>query len=176
MPRKIIFPCSGQELVSLKAGDEVLASGIIYTARDQAHKRVDEALKAGKKIPFDLKQAVIYYCGPTRNAPGKVIGSCGPTTSRRMDPFTPFLMSKGLRVMIGKGDRSPDVRKAIKKHKGVYFLALAGLGALIAGSVRKKRIVAYKELGPEAIYKLEIRDLPLIVGIDSRGRSVYGAG
>lgn len=172
---KIETPFDNKQLQLLKAGQEVLFSGAIYTARDQAHKRLVEALEAGKTLPFDLKKSVIYYCGPTRSAPGKVIGSCGPTTSRRMDPFTPLLLDKGLRVMIGKGNRSAEVKKAIRKHRGVYFLALAGLGALIAGHVKKATVVAYKDLGPEAIYKLEVNDLPLIVGIDSKGRNIYGA-
>jgi fumarate hydratase subunit beta len=175
MAKKIELSFLLKQMGSLKAGEEVLLSGVVCTARDQAHKRLVEALKAGKRLPFDLKKTAIYYCGPARTRPGTVIGSCGPTTSRRMDPFTPFLLNKGLRVMIGKGSRSPEVRQAIREHKGIYFLALAGLGALIAGCVKKATVVAYKELGPEAIYKLEVRDLPLIVGIDSKGRSIYGA-
>lgn len=175
MLKKIEVHSLAGQLTSLKAGQEILLSGVVYTARDQAHKRLVETIRAGKKLPLDLKHAVVYYCGPTRTRPGRAIGSCGPTTSRRMDPFTPLLLQKGLRAMIGKGDRSQEVRQAIKKHKGVYFLALAGLGALIAGHVRKAQVVAYKDLGPEAIYKLDIRDLPLIVGIDSKGRSMYGA-
>ncbi len=175
MVKKVEVQSLAGQLKSLRAGQEILLSGVVYTARDQAHKRMLKALTSGKKLPFDLKRAVVYYCGPTRTRPGRVIGSCGPTTSRRMDPFTPFLLQKGLRVMIGKGDRSQEVKKAIKKCKGVYFLAYAGLGALVAGHVKKAKVVAYKDLGPEAVYKLDVRDLPLIVGIDSRGRSIYGA-
>jgi fumarate hydratase subunit beta len=157
----------------LNAGDGVLLSGIIYTARDQAHKRLIEVIKKGKKLPFDLKGQIIYYCGPTGTPRGKVIGSCGPTTSSRLDIFTLFLLKKGLRGMIGKGRRSQEVIAAIKKYKSVYFLAPAGCGALLAKSVRRASLVAYRDLGPEAILKLEVKDFPLIVGIDSRGNNIY---
>jgi fumarate hydratase subunit beta len=171
---KIIHTSSIKENISaLKAGGKVLLSGIIYTARDQAHKRLVEAIKKGKKLPINLKGAVIYYCGPTKTPKGKVIGSCGPTTSSRMDAFTPALLKAGVSGMIGKGGRSPEVKKAIKKYKVVYFLAYAGCGALLAKYVLSAKPVAYKDLGPEAIYKLEVRDFPLIVGIDTRGRSIY---
>lgn len=165
--KKIKTPLKEKEIKSLKAGDEVYLSGTIYTARDQAHKR----LLKEKKPAFDLKGAVIYYCGPTKTPKGKIIGSCGPTTSSRMDEFTPYLLNKGLKGMIGKGSRSDKVRHAVKKHKAVYFLAYAGCGALISKFVKKLTAVGYKELGPEAILKLEVKDFPLIVGIDSRGRS-----
>jgi len=158
---------------NLKVGQEIKFSGIIYTARDQAHKRLAEAIKKGKKLPINLAGAIIYYCGPTQTPKGKVIGSCGPTTSSRMDEFTPALLKAGLKGMIGKGFRSKEVIAAIKKHKAVYFLALAGCGALIAQYVRKATPVAYKDLGPEAIYKLEVKDFPLIVGIDSWGNNIY---
>jgi len=158
---------------NLKVGQEIRFSGVIYTARDQAHKRLVEAIKAGKKLPINLKGAVIYYCGPTKTPKGKIIGSCGPTTSSRMDDFTPALLKAGLLAMIGKGARSKEVIAAIKKHKAVYFLVYAGCGALISKYVKKATPVAYQELGPEAIYKLEVRDLPLIVGIDCSGRSIY---
>jgi len=159
---------------NLKCGDEVLFSGTVYTARDQAHKRLIEAIKAGKKLPFDLSGAIIYYCGPTAAPRGKVIGACGPTTSSRMDEFTPELLKRGLAGMIGKGKRSAEVVKAIKKYKGVYFLAYAGCGALISKFVKRAKVIAYKDLGPEAILKLEVQDFPLIVGIDATGRSIYG--
>ncbi|MDP2941451.1 MAG: FumA C-terminus/TtdB family hydratase beta subunit [Candidatus Omnitrophota bacterium] len=160
-------------LRNLKAGDNFIFSGVIYTARDQAHKRLCEAIKKGKKIPIDLKGAIIYYCGPTKTPKGKIIGSCGPTTSARMDEFTPLLLQAGVAAMIGKGRRSPEARAALKKYKAVYFLTYAGCGALLARFVKKARPVAYRDLGPEAIYKLTVEDFPLIVGIDSKGRDIY---
>ena len=163
-----------KNMIKLKAGQEFSFSGIIYTARDQAHKRLTQALKTGKRLPFELKGAVIYYCGPTKTPPGKAIGSCGPTTSSRMDEFTPILLKNGLKGMIGKGGRSLEVRKAIKKYKGVYLLAYAGCGALISQHVIKSQAIAYLDLGPEAICKLEVKNLPLIVAIDSRGNDIYG--
>jgi fumarate hydratase subunit beta len=162
-----------QSISNLKAGDEVLASGIIYTARDQAHKRLLGAIQGKKKLPITLSGNIIYYCGPTPAPKGRIIGSCGPTTSRRMDEFTPLLLKAGLRGMIGKGARSESVRAAIKKYKAVYFLAYAGCGALLSQYVQKAVPVAYQDLGPEAIYQLEVEDFPLIVGIDSKGRSIY---
>jgi fumarate hydratase subunit beta len=171
--KKIKTPLERSDIEKLKAGDEVLLTGIIYTARDQAHKRLSEALKKNKKLPFDLKGAVVYYCGPTKTLPGKVIGSCGPTTSRRMDEFTPGLVDKGLLAMIGKGSRCENVRVSIRKNKAVYFLTLAGCGALLNRHVKSSKAVAYKELGPEAIFRLEVADFPLIVGIDSSGKGVY---
>ncbi len=167
-------PLDLNKIKSLKAGEELLLSGTIYTARDQAHKRLAEAIKKGSRLPFELKNAVIYYCGPTQRPKGKIIGSCGPTTSSRMDAFTPLLLAKGLRAMIGKGSRGQDVRNAIKKHKGIYFLTYAGCGALLAGHVKRAQVVAYGDLGPEAILKLEVKDFPLIVAVDSKGRSIYG--
>jgi len=157
----------------LKVGQEILFSGVIYTARDQAHRRLLELIKKGKKLPLDLKGQIIYYCGPAATPKGKPIGSCGPTTSSRMDPFIEPLLKKGLLAMIGKGRRSKEVKRLIKKYKAVYFLAPAGCGALLAGKVKAKKIVAFKDLGPEAIYRLKVEDFPLIVGIDSRGRSIY---
>ena len=172
--RKINTPLDLNKIKSLKAGEELLLSGIIYTARDQAHKRMIEVVKKGARLPIDLKSAVIYYCGPTQRPKGKVIGSCGPTTSSRMDTFTPLLLVKGLKAMIGKGNRSTEVRSAIKKHKAIYFVTYAGCGALLAGYVKKAQTVAYGDLGPEAILKLEVKDFPLIVAVDSNGRSIYG--
>jgi fumarate hydratase subunit beta len=168
--KRITAPLEKKEIESLKAGDEVLLTGIIYTARDQAHKR----LIASGKFPFGLKGAVIYYCGAAKAPKGKIIGSCGPTTSSRMDEFTPDLLRKGLSGMIGKGNRSKEVIAAIKRYKAVYFLAYAGCGALITKYIRKAKPVAYKELGPEAITRLVVKDLPLIVGIDANGRNIYG--
>ena len=171
--RKISVPLDKKEIDNLKIGEEVLLSGTIYTARDQAHKRMAEAIKKGKRLPVDLKGQIIYYCGPTKTPKGKVIGSCGPTTSSRMDEFTPQLLKLGLKGMIGKGRRSKEVITAIKKYKAVYFLTYAGCGALLSRYVKKAKPVAYQELGPEAIYKLEVEDFPVIVGIDSEGRSIY---
>ncbi|MBU1998095.1 MAG: FumA C-terminus/TtdB family hydratase beta subunit [Candidatus Omnitrophota bacterium] len=176
---KIYTPLNKKSVQRLKAGDEVLLSGIIYTARDQAHKRLvrDKGIGKGrgrdKGLPFNIENAVIYYCGPTKTPPGKIIGSCGPTTSRRMDEFTPQLLKLGLKGMIGKGDRSPGVCAAIKKYKAVHFLTFAGCAAFLNKYIKKARVIAYKDLGPGAIYELEVKDLPLFVGIDCRGRSIY---
>ncbi len=171
--KRINTPLAKREIEKLNVGEEVLLSGIIYTARDQAHKRLVEAINKRKKLSFDLKGSIIYYCGPTRTPKGKVIGSCGPTTSARMDEFTPVILKKGVLAMIGKGRRSKEVIAAIKKHKGVYFLTYAGCGALLSKYVKKNDPVAYKDSGPEGIYKLEVVDFPLIVGIDAKGRSIY---
>ena len=148
-------------------------SGTIYTARDQAHKRLGETIKQGKKLPIDFKGVIIYYCGPTKTPKGKVIGSCGPTTSSRMDAFTPALLKAGLKGMIGKGNRSQEVRAAIKKYKAVYFLTFAGCGALLSRYIKDARPVAYQDLGPEAIYRLRVDKFPLTVAIDSKGRNIY---
>ena len=171
--KKIKTPLKKSDIKKLKSGDEILLSGTIYTARDQAHKRLAQALKKNKKLPFDLKGAVIYYCGPTKTLPGKIIGSCGPTTSRRMDEFTPCLLDKGLSAMIGKGSRSKDVTASIKKNKAVYFFTLAGCGALLNRHVLSSKIAAYPELGPETVLRLEVSDFPLIVGTDSNGKEAY---
>lgn len=171
--KKIKTPLGENQILNLKAGDEVLLSGIVYTARDQAHKRLAKGIKTVKRLPFNLNDAIIYYCGPTTTPRGRIIGSCGPTTASRMDPFTPILLKAGLLGMIGKGSRSKEVIAAIKKHKAVYFLTLAGCGALLNKCIKKAKLIAYKDLGPEAILKLEVKDFPLIVGIDSKGRSVY---
>lgn len=171
---KIDTSISAQGLTGLKAGEEVFFSGTIYTARDQAHKRLVEAMQSKKGLPINLKGAIIYYCGPTKTPKGKVIGSCGPTTSSRMDKFSAYLLKAGVAAMIGKGSRSKEVAAAIRKHKAVYFLTYAGCGALLAQSVRKAVPVAYKDLGPEAIYELEVENFPLIVGIDANGGNIYG--
>jgi fumarate hydratase subunit beta len=179
--KKINSPLEKKEAEKLKAGEEVLLNGIIYTARDQAHKRLVSSLGKGRgrgrdrdrELPIDIKDAVIYYCGPTKTPKGKIIGSCGPTTSSRMDEFTPALLRSGLKAMIGKGGRCEEVVRAIKRYRGVYFLTFAGCGALLNKFVKKAEVVAYADLGPEAIYKLEVKDFPLIVGIDSKGKSIY---
>lgn len=171
------MPCAAPQdkfkMENLKAGDKFFLNGIIYTARDQAHKRLVGEIKKGRKLPFDLKGQIIYYCGPTRTPKGKIIGSCGPTTSSRMDEFTSALLKAGLKAMIGKGARSKEVIKAIKKYKAVYFLTYAGCGALLSKYVKSIKPIAYKDLGAEAIYKLEVKDFPLIVGIDSYGNDIY---
>jgi len=168
--KKISLPLT---LENLKAGDEVLFSGIIYTARDQAHQRLARALGCGRKLPLDLKGSIIYYCGPTPAPKGKIIGSCGPTTSSRMDSFAPTLLKAGLKGMIGKGSRCRQVIRAIKKYRAVYFLTHAGCGALLSKYIKAKKLVAYPELGPEAIYRLEVKDFPLIVAVDSKGHNIY---
>lgn len=168
--KKISLPL---RLENLKSGDEVFFSGIIYTARDQAHRKLTRALRSGKKLPLELKGNIIYYCGPTPAPKGKIIGSCGPTTSSRMDNFTPALLKAGLKGMIGKGNRGPEVIRAIKKYRAIYFLTLAGCGALLAKYVKSKKLIAYPKLGPEAVYCLEVRDFPLIVAVDSKGRNIY---
>ena len=166
-------PLTIEKIRNLKVGDEVLLSGTVFTARDAAHKKLAELIKRGKHIPINLKNAVIYYAGPTPPPPRRPIGSIGPTTSSRMDAFTPELLKLGLAGMIGKGDRSPEVRKAIARSGAVYFLATGGIGALLSMKVRSARPILFRELGPEAVYKLEVRDFPLIVGIDSKGRDIY---
>ena len=174
--KNLITPLNKEKIKNLKAGDEVLLSGVIYTARDQAHKRLvsDIGKGIGRGKGFNIKDAVIYYCGPTGTPVGKVIGSCGPTTSSRMDIFTPYLLKKGLKAMIGKGRRSKETVLAIKRYKAVYFLAPAGCGALIAKHIKKASTVAYNDLGPERILRLEVEDLPLIVAVDSKGGNIYG--
>lgn len=171
--KKSIIADNTRQLLRLKAGDELLLSGFVLTARDQAHKRVVTLIRQKKKLPLDLRGRIIYYCGPTETPRGKIIGSCGPTTASRMDNFTEPLLKSGLLGMIGKGRRSQKVRKAIKKYKAIYFIAPAGCGALIAGKVISKKLLCFADLGPEAIYQLEVKDLPLIVAIDSQGRSIY---
>lgn len=165
--RKIKLPLDAKTISSLKAGNEVLLTGSIYTARDAAHQRM------AKKLTLNIRGAVIYHTGPTPAKPGEVIGSCGPTTSSRMDAFTPLLLKKGLQAIIGKGKVGEAVRRAIKEYKAVYFISPGGCGALLAEKVKKNTLIAYKDLGCEAICKLEIEDFPVIVGIDSKGRSVY---
>ncbi|MBN3038216.1 MAG: fumarate hydratase C-terminal domain-containing protein [Candidatus Omnitrophica bacterium] len=171
--KKIYTPLSQSSIKSLKAGDEVLLSGVIYTARDLAHQQMLNKIVKGKRPPIPLKGQVIYYCGPTTAPKKRVIGSCGPTTSSRMDAFTPALLRAGLLGMIGKGSRDSSVKEAIRRHRAVYFLAIGGAGALLASKVKECRVVAYKEFGPEAIYELKVDDFPLIVGIDSRGGDIF---
>jgi fumarate hydratase subunit beta len=172
-PRKIKTPLTEEVITSLHAGDMVLLSGEVYTARDVAHRRLYESLLKGEKLPVDLSQTVLFYAAPTPTPPKKIIGSIGPTTSYRMDFFTPKLIENGLRAMIGKGSRSVEVVEAIKKHKAVYFGAIGGIAALMSQCVKKVEIIAYENLGPEAIRKLSIVDFPLVVINDFQGNDLY---
>lgn len=167
-------PLTIEKVKKLRVGDRIRISGTIYTARDASHRRLIEILKKKGKLPIPLKDQIIYYTGPTPNRPGRVIGSCGPTTSFRMDPCTIPLLKKGLRGMIGKGERSQEIREAMKGYQTIYFVALGGAGALLAQYVKKAEVIAYRDLGPEAIYKLEIEDFPAIVAIDIKGKSLFG--
>ena len=176
MQYKITTPCTAADLAPLRAGDTVLLSGVVYTARDQAHKRMMEALDKGEPLPFDLEGSAIYYVGPTPERPGSVIGSAGPTTSGRMDAYAPTMMSVGARGMIGKGARLPEVVEAMKKYNGVYFGAIGGAGALLAKCIKKAELIAYEDLGAEALRKLYVEDMPLVVIIDSEGNNLYEEG
>lgn len=160
-------------IAALKAGEEILFSGYLYTTRDQAHKKLIELINKGKKLPLDLNNQIIYYCGPTKAPKGKIIGSCGPTTSCRMDEFVEPLLKSGIAAMIGKGRRSRKVRELIKKYKCTYFVAPAGCGALLTKKVLSKKLICFKELGPEAVYSLKVSSFPLVVAIDSRGNDIY---
>lgn len=175
--RKVIHaPLLEQEICSLSAGDSVLLSGTIYTGRDAAHKRLCELVNAGKPLPFDINRQVIYYAGPCPAKLGDAIGSCGPTTSYRMDAYAPMLCDLGLIGMIGKGQRSPAVIDAITRNGGVYFAATGGAGALIATCVKSAEVIAFDDLGTEAIRRLEVENLPLIVAIDAHGKNLYELG
>ena len=176
MSKRIHAPLVAQELETLRAGDSVLLSGTIYTGRDAAHKRLCALVAEGKPLPFDIRGQVIYYAGPCPAKPGDAIGSCGPTTSYRMDAYAPTLCDLGLIGMIGKGQRSPAVIDAIRRNGGVYFAATGGAGALIAGSVKAARVIAFEDLGTEAIRELQVEDLPLIVASDSEGGNLYEEG
>lgn len=172
--KKIFLPIKNEDIEKLKVGDDVLLTGRIYTARDMAHKMIIEGVKDKQVPPIVLYGSTIYYAGPTPGKPPKVVGSCGPTTSSRMDKFTPVLLDAGVKAMIGKGRRSQAVREAIKKHKSVYFLAPAGCGALLGSKIKSARVAGFSELGPEAIYELEVENFPVVVGIDSKGNDIYG--
>jgi fumarate hydratase subunit beta len=173
MLKKITTPLTDKITRSLKTGDEALISGIIYTARDAAHKRLVFDMK---KPPLNLKDQIIYYCGPTPAMPGRAVGSAGPTTSSRMDGFIAVLLKAGLKGMIGKGPRSKEARALMKKHKAVYFVATGGAGALLARHIRSSKIVAYPELGPEAIHEFNVLDFPVIVANDTKGRDIFEEG
>ena len=173
---KIKAPMSVDVARTLRAGDSCLISGVIYTARDAAHKRLCELLDAGKELPVDLSESIIYFVGPTPAKPGQAIGSAGPTTSYRMDAYSPALIAQGLTGMIGKGKRGPEVIAAMKEHGAVYFGAIGGCGALLSKCIKKAEIVAYEDLGAEAIRRLEVEDFPVIVVIDSCGNNLYETG
>lgn len=176
MAINISVPMTPETARTLKAGDSVLLSGVIYTARDAAHKRLCELVEAGKELPLDIKDSIIYFVGPTPAKPGQAIGSAGPTTSYRMDAYSPTLISLGLTGMIGKGKRGPEVVDAMKTHGAVYFGAIGGCGALLSKCIKKAEVVAYDDLGAEAIRRLEVEDFPAIVIIDSLGNNLYQSG
>ncbi|HSR11207.1 MAG TPA: Fe-S-containing hydro-lyase [Thermodesulfobacteriota bacterium] len=175
-PIRLKTPLSDADVMKLKAGDKVFITGVIYTGRDAAHKRLFDLIKDGKPLPLDIKGQIIYYVGPAPAKPGQAIGSAGPTTSGRMDAYSPKLMEIGLKGMIGKGMRKKEVIEAMKKYKAVYFAATGGAGALLAKAVKKVDIVAYEDLGPEAITRLEVVDFPVIVVNDTQGNDLYQQG
>ena len=169
-------PLSVKDIEQLRSGDRVTISGYIYTARDTAHKRLLELIKAGKELPIPIEGQVIYYVGPSPAPPGRVIGAAGPTTSYRMDPYTPELLELGLKAMIGKGRRSEEVKEAMVRHRAVYMAATGGAGALLARAIKEARVVAYEDLGPEAIRELKVEKLPAIVVNDTKGNDLYVDG
>ncbi|HOK67621.1 MAG TPA: Fe-S-containing hydro-lyase [Anaerohalosphaeraceae bacterium] len=173
---RIQTPLKDEQISRLRAGDWVRLNGVVYAARDQAHRRLCALLEAGQPLPFDLKGAVIYYVGPTPAAPGRVIGSAGPTTSARMDAFAPALFQAGLKGTIGKGYRSKEVQQALRQYRAVHFSAMGGFGALLSKHIAASRVVAYEELGPEAIRELVLEDFPAVVAYDCFGNSVYPRG
>ena len=176
MEYRLTTPLTREALAPLRKGDLVYLSGVIYTARDTAHKRLVALAREGKELPFPIENATIYYVGPTPAKPGQVIGSAGPTTSYRMDAYSPTLIALGETGMIGKGRRSQEVIDAMKAHGAVYFGAIGGAGALLARCIKKAEIVAYEDLGAEAVRRLEVEELPVVVVIDSQGRSLYETG
>jgi len=175
-PIRLRTPLAEKDLEKLTIGDRVLITGVIYTGRDAAHKRLFDLIEQGKELPLDMKGQIIYFVGPSPAKPGQAIGSAGPTTSYRMDAFSPRLIELGLKAMIGKGNRSQAVIEAMKKHKAVYFGATGGAGALLAKAIKKAEIVTYEDLGPEAIRRLEVVDFPVVVINDVRGNDLYAEG
>ncbi len=173
---KLKTPLSDEDVSKLKSGDIVYLSGVMYTARDAAHKRLVDLIINGEELPFDVKGTVIYYVGPTPPKPGNPIGSAGPTTSYRMDPYAPILIEHGLKGMIGKGKRNEAVKDACKKYKAVYFGATGGAAALIAKAIKKAEVIAYPELGPEAVRRIEVEDFPVVVVNDTYGNDLYEEG
>ena len=176
MSKDIRLPLTEETIAGLRAGDHVTLTGVIYTARDAAHKRMIEALDRGEPLPIDIKGAVIYYVGPTPERPGRVIGAAGPTTSMRLNPYTPRLMEQGLKATIGKGGRSDEVKEALKKYRGIYFIAVGGTGALLSKRIKKAEVVAYEDLGTEAIRRLEVESFPVIVANDMYGNDLLELG
>ena len=176
MAIRVTTPMTREQARSLKSGDSVLLSGVIYTARDAAHKRLCELVEQGKELPLDVKDSVIYFVGPTPARPGEAIGSAGPTTAYRMDAYSPTMIQQGQTGMIGKGKRSPEVIAAMKEHGAVYFGAIGGCGALLSKCIKKAEVIAYDDLGAEAIRRLEVEDFPVIVIIDSEGNNLYETG
>lgn len=176
MEKRITTPLTREQARELKSGDSVLISGVIYTARDAAHKRLCELIAAGGKPPFDIKDAIIYYVGPTPARPGQAIGSAGPTTSYRMDAYSPTLIAQGETGMIGKGKRGREVINAMKKYGAVYFGAIGGCGALLSNCIKNAEVIAYDDLGAEAVRRLEVEDFPAVVVIDSEGNNLYDTG
>ncbi|MGB4337409.1 MAG: Fe-S-containing hydro-lyase [Bacillota bacterium] len=176
MAKRITTPLDDEVVAGLRAGDQVLLTGVVYTARDAAHKRLVALIEEGKPLPFELAGQLIYYVGPTPAKPGEPIGSAGPTTAGRMDPYAPVLMEHGLKGMIGKGARSKAVRDAMVRHRAVYFAAVGGAGALAAKRIKSAEIVAYEDLGPEAVRKLYVEDFPLFVVNDVYGGDLYEEG
>lgn len=176
MVKRITLPLTEDTIKSLKAGDNVLLSGTLYVARDAAHKRLVEQLDRGEPLPFDINGQTIYYMGPTPAPPGRVIGAAGPTTSKRMDVYTPRLLTAGLKGMIGKGVRSPEVKDAMKKYGAIYLGAVGGAGALISKSIIKAEVIAYPDLGPEAVLKIEVKDFPATIIVDIYGTDLYQQG
>ncbi|MDR7545431.1 MAG: Fe-S-containing hydro-lyase [Armatimonadota bacterium] len=175
-PKRLRTPLTDADVEGLHAGDPVTITGVIYGARDAAHKRLVEAIDRGEALPVELQGQIIYYVGPTPAKPGQVIGAAGPTTSIRMDPYTPALLARGLKGMIGKGFRSGAVRAALQQHKAVYLAATGGAGALLARRIRKAEVVAYEDLGPEALFRFEVEDFPAIVVNDAFGGDLYATG
>ncbi len=173
MEKHINTPLTEEKTASLAAGDYVYITGTIYTARDAAHKRMYEALNEGKELPFDVENNIIYYLGPSPARPGQVIGSAGPTTSSRMDKYTPALLERGLKGMIGKGKRSSQVIESMVKNRCIYMAAIGGAGALLSKCIQSAQVVAYDDLGTEAVRKLSVKDLPVVVVIDSKGNNLY---
>lgn len=174
--KRITPPLTDGVVEALRVGDRVLITGVIYTARDAAHKRLVDLIKRGESLPLDLQGAIIYYVGPTPPKPGYVIGSAGPTTAYRMDHYTPILIEHGLKATIGKGQRSPEVRESLKRFKALYLVAVGGAGALLSKRIKKAEVIAYEDLGPEAIRRLEVEDFPVIVGNDALGGDIFVEG